>query len=291
MAGSTQTLDAPDLNVRRIRLKAAYNPGSMRDRDYQRLAVREGVENEVMRTGGRVKAPITSTDETPFQYGQRLRQKAEGYRAGYGNMPGTAPTQPQNSTVTPSAYTATADQFRSATASNSMLPPTPRTAQPTAPSNVRSQASAPVRPRMFGAPEKLVDRAAPGTGLGQNTNYVGTGGHYSADFATEKSAKTFADFAAAQPDESPSTAIAAKPFPARKAGLALRADENGAPPAADALPDAVSAPSAVQRAPTTPATAKPSDDDDNSLWKRGKRWASRNLSREIAGVRSIKLGL
>jgi hypothetical protein len=89
MAGSTTILDAPDSAVRRIRQKRADGM-QLSSREYTRLGTREAVEQETARIGGIVRDPVTSTPETPFEYGKRRKKAEEEYKAGYnGATPGT----------------------------------------------------------------------------------------------------------------------------------------------------------------------------------------------------------
>lgn len=88
MAGSTTTLDAPDINVRRILQKRGSLRGQqhLTDSELRRLSQRESAEQEVARIGGVINNPITSTPETPYEYGRRTRITEDAFRAGYGGV-------------------------------------------------------------------------------------------------------------------------------------------------------------------------------------------------------------
>lgn len=86
---NSETLDAPDLAVRRIMLKRE-NGQRLSPAELDRLATRMSVEGEITRRGGTVKNAITPRRLTPFQIGQQDREADAGYAAGFeGRTPGT----------------------------------------------------------------------------------------------------------------------------------------------------------------------------------------------------------
>ena len=90
MAGSTQRLDAPDLNVRRIMQKRA-DGAPLTERDYKRLGQRQSAEEAVMRTGGAVNRSINPRAKTPFEQGAADRAYNDAYAAGRSPFAPAAP--------------------------------------------------------------------------------------------------------------------------------------------------------------------------------------------------------
>lgn len=103
MAGSTTTLDAPDLAVRRIMQKRADGQ-RLTASELARLGARQSAEQEVSRTGGMVKQGITPRRLSPFEQGQADRQSQESYAAGFeGRTPGQAPSRTISGASAPAA--------------------------------------------------------------------------------------------------------------------------------------------------------------------------------------------
>lgn len=101
MAGSTTTLDAPDLAVRRIMQKRADGQ-RLTASELARLGARQSAEQEVSRIGGVVKQGITPRRLSPFEQGQADRQSQEGYAAGFeGRAPGQTPSRTISGASTP----------------------------------------------------------------------------------------------------------------------------------------------------------------------------------------------
>ena len=104
---TSNLLDAPDLNVRRIMQRRA-DGAPISDRDYKRLGQRQIAEEAVMRTGGAVNRSINPRAKTPFEQGTADRAYNDAYAAG--RAPGTpfAPALPVAASASkPSATLAT----------------------------------------------------------------------------------------------------------------------------------------------------------------------------------------
>lgn len=212
MNGSIQTLDAPDLEVRRI-MQKRQDGQALNRQEGNRLASRMSVEQETNRAGGVVKQPVTPRRLTPRQMGQRAREDDDAYAGGYtgsapsapvipgesgGNMaPGAAAAPAQRPAFNGEAYADGVLRRRFGAPPNERKAPAPVSSPAMPPPAAMSDESA-VKPRSLGTAERLASPVAPAVGVTGTGDYIGGGGNWAARFKTRQSAQDFAGFAASQ---------------------------------------------------------------------------------------------
>jgi hypothetical protein len=90
--GTGAVMDGPDQQTEIALMKLNADPNSVSREEWKRLAGREHLERENLRTGGTSQRAITRRRLTPFEKGRREREMDEGYNAGRKGSPGAAPS-------------------------------------------------------------------------------------------------------------------------------------------------------------------------------------------------------
>lgn len=127
------TMDTPDRTVRTALWKQA-NGYKLSDKETRRLMNRQHLESQMRASGGNVSDAITQPMLNPFQVGQRDREQAQQYAAGFSghSMPqSTAPTPAQSTPVAPATSSAPLTPTTTTTPKAPATPTAPLT--PTAP--------------------------------------------------------------------------------------------------------------------------------------------------------------
>lgn len=226
---SGATMDAPDRKVRRIQEKQAAG-AALRDDEYDRLAERKRLEAANARTGGTMKGTVQPRRYSAFDEGARDAQDRADYAAGAKSIkkPGLVePLDPMTGKPVPPEMLVPAQADAPDSSTRPEAPPIPgangdSSSAPAAPIAPRTPsmpamaAGGAVQPRRFNAPQTLKSSVAPMVAQTDRDSFIGAGGRYGADFATRKSADTFANYAKRVTDEDEQQQIAAKRYPKRR---------------------------------------------------------------------------